>query len=408
MASVRVGCAVTVPRLCGRPPPARGGRVGANSRSGPSCRRLRLGLRANPFAPTRCCTVGSETTLEDSLAIHTGPPGRRPTVPAPALRPDRAGRRGHGPGCPLLPQGPLTSGSWYEPLVNGSNSHDLAQILTVGFPLALLLAAVLWLVSKPVRWAVPDAWVPAKEATRGRRPSSARIALWTFYSLILGLVTHIVWDSFTHSYGWMVQQVPFLAAQPIAGVPIYRILQHGSTLAGLVILALWYRKRVKATPDPETRRQAEGRRPAPGTAVAGARNSRPGRRRHRGGGGTLHRHGVHSRDVPLDHHHARRSRLGRGTGGLRNRVARRNCGQKVTCCRRAPTNRPDCCHHRFTAALGSTIRGRFAFCIQSYQWIFRLLEHRLRREERRQKSLPAPNTPLPRRAKIIRIISRCR
>ncbi|GAA1495590.1 DUF4184 family protein [Paeniglutamicibacter kerguelensis] len=162
------------------------------------------------------------------------------------------------PDVPYFLKVPVTSGSWYEPLVNGSNSHDLAQILTVGFPLALLLAAVLWLVAQPVRWAVPDAWVPDKEATRGRRPSSARIALWTFYSLLLGLATHIVWDSFTHSYGWMVQQVPFLAAQPIAGVPIYRVLQHGSTVAGLVLLALWYRKRVKATPAPENAGNPKG------------------------------------------------------------------------------------------------------------------------------------------------------
>lgn len=162
------------------------------------------------------------------------------------------------PDVPYFLKVPVTSGSWYESLVNGSNSHDLAQILTVGFPLALLLAAVLWLVSKPVRWAVPDAWVPAKEGLRGRRPSSARIALWTFYSLILGLVTHIVWDSFTHSYGWVVKQLPFLAAQPIAGVPIYRILQHGSTLAGLAILALWYLKRVKATPAPARDGKAKG------------------------------------------------------------------------------------------------------------------------------------------------------
>ncbi|MGL3805396.1 DUF4184 family protein [Paeniglutamicibacter sp. R2-26] len=151
------------------------------------------------------------------------------------------------PDVPYFLKVPTSSGAWYEPLVNGSNSHDLSQILTVGFPLALLLAAVLWLVSRPVRWAVPDAWVPAREAARGRRPSSARIALWTFYSLILGILTHLVWDSFTHSYGWTVSRLPFLASEPFAGVPIYRILQHGSTLAGAVILALWYLKRVKAS-----------------------------------------------------------------------------------------------------------------------------------------------------------------
>ncbi|MFL4474961.1 DUF4184 family protein [Paeniglutamicibacter sp. MACA_103] len=140
-----------------------------------------------------------------------------------------------------------TSTAWYAPMLNGANSHDFSQILTVGLPLALVLAGFLWLVVKPLRWALPDAWVPDKPALKGRPPTSARVALWTFYSLMLGLLTHLAWDSFTHSYGWVVEHVPLLASEPFAGIAVYRLLQHGSTLAGLAILALWYLKRQKVS-----------------------------------------------------------------------------------------------------------------------------------------------------------------
>lgn len=176
---------------------------------------------------------------------------RQPFVPialvAGALAPD----------LPYFMRVPVASGDWYEPLLNGSNSHDFAQILTVGLPLSLVVAGFLWLVSEPLRWATPDQWLPNHKKL-GRDPSSARIALWIFYSLMLGLFTHIAWDSFTHAYGWVVQQLPFLSAEIISGFPLYRILQHASTLAGLVILALWYLKRLKANPAKNPRTAGTG------------------------------------------------------------------------------------------------------------------------------------------------------
>lgn len=162
------------------------------------------------------------------------------------------------PDLPYFAMVSSTSDAWYEPILNGGNSHDFAQILSVGLPLALVLCGFLWLVARPLRWATPDAWVPAKTKPTGRKPSSARIALWIFYSLMLGLFTHIAWDAFTHSHGWVVQQLPFLGTEVISGFPIYRILQHLSTLAGLLIMLLWYLKRLKATPVPVHERRAQG------------------------------------------------------------------------------------------------------------------------------------------------------
>lgn len=149
------------------------------------------------------------------------------------------------PDLPYFAMVSSTSTAWYANVLNGTNSHDFAQILSVGLPLSLILAAILWLVVKPLRWALPESWVPQKPVFKGRPPTSARVALWTFYSLMVGLLTHLVWDSVTHTNGWVVERVPLLASEPFAGIAVYRLLQHGSTLAGLGILVLWYLKRRK-------------------------------------------------------------------------------------------------------------------------------------------------------------------
>lgn len=162
------------------------------------------------------------------------------------------------PDLPYFAMVSSTSNAWYAPMLNGANSHDFAQILTVGLPLALAVAGFLWLVAAPLRWAAPDGWVPAKPAPPKFRTGSARIALWLFYSLMLGLVTHLAWDSLTHHDGWVVLRLPFLGTELLGGYPIYRLLQHLSSLAGLLVMFLWYLKRVGSTPVATQERRTRG------------------------------------------------------------------------------------------------------------------------------------------------------
>ena len=61
--------------------------------------------------------------------------------------------------------------------------------------------------------------------------------------MLLAAATHVVWDSFTHSTGFVVQALPVLR-EPVRLVDWYQphvftLLQHGSTLAGLSVLAFW-------------------------------------------------------------------------------------------------------------------------------------------------------------------------
>jgi hypothetical protein len=65
------------------------------------------------------------------------------------------------------------------------------------------------------------------------------------YSALFGMLTHVVWDSFTHINGFMVLKFPsiFTNTYNIYGlhIPLYKFLQHGSTILGIIsIIAYLY------------------------------------------------------------------------------------------------------------------------------------------------------------------------
>ncbi len=66
-------------------------------------------------------------------------------------------------------------------------------------------------------------------------------------SLLVGSVTHIIWDSFTHDYGWTVQRFPILST-PVGGAPLYDLLQNLSTVVGIAILVYWFFRWLPTTP----------------------------------------------------------------------------------------------------------------------------------------------------------------
>ena len=70
-------------------------------------------------------------------------------------------------------------------------------------------------------------------------------------SLLLGSISHLAWDAFTHDRGLVVRNVPDLRV-PLEEFgthrPLYNVLQHGSSLLGLALLALWYWRWFKRTP----------------------------------------------------------------------------------------------------------------------------------------------------------------
>jgi hypothetical protein len=63
-------------------------------------------------------------------------------------------------------------------------------------------------------------------------------------ALLLGSLTHVVWDAFTHVNGWAVERLPVLRAD-FGPLPVYRWAQYlNGVLGGLFVVAWitrWWR-----------------------------------------------------------------------------------------------------------------------------------------------------------------------
>jgi hypothetical protein len=114
-------------------------------------------------------------------------------------------------------------------------------------PLVALI--VLWIfhtfVKAPITLLLPNSvqsrLVPSPD--RFRFWGTTRLAM-ILGSILLGIVTHLLWDSFTHPTTWLYHHWPFLShlvRLPIVGlVPYYKLFQHGSTIIGIVFLLIWF------------------------------------------------------------------------------------------------------------------------------------------------------------------------
>ncbi len=98
--------------------------------------------------------------------------------------------------------------------------------------------AVLWLWFALLRDAVVDLTPPLRTRLPARARLGARAWLLAPLGLAIGSATHVLWDSCTHDWGFVVQDFAFLREEygPMTG---YRWLQHASTAVGAVVVATY-------------------------------------------------------------------------------------------------------------------------------------------------------------------------
>jgi hypothetical protein len=144
-------------------------------------------------------------------------------------------------------------------------SHSVLGLVTVDLAVGML-AVVLWWrwAQAPVRDLVPrplGTRLPQARGLAGRRLPDAALAV------VVGALTHLVWDSFTHEGRWGVELVPWLrdAQGSRAG---YGWAQDASSVVGLAVLGIWAARRLARTPpDPAELRSTPRERLAAGTCV---------------------------------------------------------------------------------------------------------------------------------------------
>jgi hypothetical protein len=118
-------------------------------------------------------------------------------------------------------------------------SHSLVGVLTVDLAAGLVLT-VAWLCL--VRDAVVDLGpVMVRRRVDDHVMISTRLVLLSVLAVVVGALTHVVWDAFTHEGRWGPRHVPWLAQMhgPLTG---YGWAQYASgALGAMVIVICWYR-----------------------------------------------------------------------------------------------------------------------------------------------------------------------
>ena len=134
------------------------------------------------------------------------------------------------------------------------SGHTLWGALTISAPLAALLLLIVVLLREPL---TAPLWgrhrVLAVRAIDGFRGDP-----WNWVAavpaVVFGIVLHILWDSFTHRNGWIVAHVAEFEANvsPLRRFPLelFRALQYLSSVGGLAVIAVWYRRRLGSVAAP--------------------------------------------------------------------------------------------------------------------------------------------------------------
>jgi hypothetical protein len=137
---------------------------------------------------------------------------------------------------------------------NRGVAHTIPGILVFCLPLGLIIFAIVHsLVKYPLLSLFPaqqqrKLFGPARSFKVHSIDSVAAVVA----AILIGIVSHFIWDSFTHQTGFTVQRVPLLQATLIQTqwlqIKLYKLLQHASTIVGVAVLSFlylrWYRSAV--------------------------------------------------------------------------------------------------------------------------------------------------------------------
>ncbi|MFL1675829.1 DUF4184 family protein [Paenibacillus dendritiformis] len=116
--------------------------------------------------------------------------------------------------------------------------HSTLGLFLQAIPLSILLAVLFhYLIKDPLARHLPSVWNLDRKAHGLVRPwRLTGIRGWTVFliSVIIGFYAHVLLDGFTHETGIFVGLYPLLQ-QHIMGTPVYKLLQYGLSIIGLLV-----------------------------------------------------------------------------------------------------------------------------------------------------------------------------
>jgi hypothetical protein len=125
--------------------------------------------------------------------------------------------------------------------MQGDIGHTLLGVFLVDIPLGVLVAFLFHqIIKRPLIDNLPDFF---KERLYVLKESDwlnyFKSNVWiVIISFILGIFSHIFWDSFTHINGYFVERISFLGGE-LYSIPVYKIAQHLSSLIGMGLILFY-------------------------------------------------------------------------------------------------------------------------------------------------------------------------
>jgi hypothetical protein len=121
----------------------------------------------------------------------------------------------------------------------GGLSHEFFGSIAFAVPVGILSLAILFGLRKRVVALLPE---PQRQTYEPlcRRPLGP---IWIIaLSLVIGIWSHVIWDSFVHVDGWVVERLPLLQTPVIQysgrTARVSHVLWYGSSFAGVVAVFL--------------------------------------------------------------------------------------------------------------------------------------------------------------------------
>jgi uncharacterized protein DUF4184 len=123
------------------------------------------------------------------------------------------------------------------------DTHEFEGSYTTDLVLGYILLSGIFILRRPLtallspraRWLCLNALAPLRQ----------HWSAWALAALglIVGIWSHLLWDSFTHMDGWTVRRVAALSA-PVSFGPyteqLCHVLQYVSSVFGLLVMVIWY------------------------------------------------------------------------------------------------------------------------------------------------------------------------
>ncbi|MBK3581377.1 DUF4184 family protein, partial [Streptomyces sp. MBT65] len=174
--------------------------------------------------------------------------------------------RGDGRGRGLLVPAVLVAGSFAPDMTYyaasavpgamefGKVTHSFPGVLTIDVLITWATVGLWLLLREPLVALLPRARQPRTATllrcgTPRARATPSLAARW-YASAVLGGLTHVVWDAFTHHDRWGVRLFPVLDRE-LAGRPLFSSFQYGSSAIGALLITTFVLRALRRSPAAE-------------------------------------------------------------------------------------------------------------------------------------------------------------